>query len=346
MARFGRSGPGPSTCKGQQGTDSESRTLFRTFLIMSSHLIKLNNGESIPAIGLGTWQSKPNEVAHAVEAALRAGYRHLDCAWAYGNEKEVGQGLRASGVPREEVYITSKLWGTYHRRVEECLDQTLANLGTDYLDLYLVHWPVAMNPNGNHPVFPTRQNGNRDVDESRDLKDTWKDMEALVKKGEVKSIGASNFSQMMLEKILPIAEIIPAVNQLELHLYNPQLKLLDYLKSKTIVPQAYSPLGSTNSPLFTDEVATQIASKYGLNTSDVLLGYLLANDVVVLPKSVTPTRIEANFKGALAAYNKLAADDVDKLDGVAAGGKQKRLIMPAWGVDLGFDNWPIPNLNK
>ncbi|KAF8437925.1 NADP-dependent oxidoreductase domain-containing protein [Boletus edulis BED1] len=308
---------------------------------MDSHLIKLNDGQFIPAVGLGTWQSKPNEVARAVETALRAGYRHLDCAWAYGNEKEVSQGLKASGVPREEVYITSKLWCTYHTRVEECLDQTLANLGTDYLDLYLIHWPVALNPNGNHPVFPTRPNGNRDVDESRDLRETWKDMEALVKKGKVRSIGASNFSQMMLEKILPIAEIIPAVDQLELHLYNPQLKLLDYLKSKAIVPQAYSPLGSTNSPLFTDEVATEIAHKYGLQTADVLLGYLLVKDVVVLPKSVTPARIEANLTGALTAYNKLTASDVAMLDGVAASGKQKRLIMPLWGVDLGFDNWPV-----
>jgi len=227
--------------------------------------------------------------------------------------------------------------------VEECLDQTLVNLGTDYLDLYLVHWPVALNPDGNHPVFPTRPNGSRDVDESRDLKETWKDMEALVKNGKVRSIGASNFSQMMLEKILPTAEIIPAVNQLELHLYNPQIRLLNYLTSKTIVPQAYSPLGSTNSPLFADEVATEIARKYGLETADVLLGYLLAKDVVVLPKSVTPARIEANFTGALAAYNKLTAADVAKLDGVAASGKQKRLITPPWGVDLGFDNWPVPS---
>ncbi|KAF9225621.1 Aldo/keto reductase [Gyrodon lividus] len=313
---------------------------------MSSHTIKLNNGESIPAIGLGTWQAKPNEVARAVEAALRNGYRHIDCAWSYGNEKEVGEGLRASGVPRSEVFITSKLWCTYHTRVEECLDQTLVNLGTDYLDLYLIHWPVALKSNGNHPVFPTRPNSNRDVDETRDVKDTWKDMEAVAKKGKVKSIGASNFSQMMLEKVLPTAEIIPAVNQLELHLYNPQLKLLEYLKSKTIVPQAYSPLGSTNSPLFSDVVATEIANKYGLKTPDILLGYLLAKDIVVLPKSVTPARIEANFTGALAAYRKLTGEDVAKLDGVAAGGKQKRLIMPPWGVDLGFDNWPLVNPNN
>ncbi|KIJ11693.1 hypothetical protein PAXINDRAFT_137693 [Paxillus involutus ATCC 200175] len=313
---------------------------------MSSPLLKLNNGESIPAIGLGTWQSKPNEVARAVEAALRNGYRHIDCAWVYGNEKEVGEGLKASGIPRSEVFITSKLWGTYHTRVEECLDQTLANLGTDYLDLYLIHWPVAMNANGNHPVFPTRPNGNRDIDESRELKDTWKDMEAMVKKGKVKSIGASNFSQMMLEKVLPTAEIVPTVNQLELHLYNPQLKLLEYLKSKKIVPQAYSPLGSTNSPLLNDEVATEIANKYDLKTPDVLLGYLLAKGMVVLPKSVTPARIEANFTGASGAYSKLTAEDVAQLDGVATGGKQRRLIMPPWGVDLGFENWPLvkPNM--
>jgi len=150
----------------------------------------------------------------------------------------------------------------------------------------------------------------------------------------------------MLEKILPIAEIIPAVNQLELHLYNPQLGLLEFLKSKAIVVEAYSPLGSANSPLLNDEVATEIANKYGLKTSDILLGYLLAKDVVVLPKSVTPARIEGNFTGALAAYSKLTSGDVAKLDGVAAGGKQRRLLTPAWGVDLGFDNWPIINPNK
>lgn len=191
--------------------------------------------------------------------------------------------------------------------------------------------------------MPMRPNGNRDIDESWDLKDTWKGMEAMVKKGKVKAIGASNFSQKVLERILPTAEIIPAVNQLEIHLYNPQLELLDYLKSKNIVPQAYSPLGSTNSPLLTDETATEIAKKRGLkSTSDVLLGYLLAKDIIVLPKSVTPSRIESNLTGALEAHNVLTPEDIKILDGVAAGGKQKRFIMPPWGIDLGFDNWPVP----
>lgn len=312
---------------------------------MLSHHITLHNGQTIPAIALGTWQPKPNasEITRAVEHGLKVGYRHIDCAWFYGNEKEVGDGLRASGVPREEVFVTSKVWGTHHRRVEESLDQTLANLGTTYLDLYLIHWPVALNPNGNHPLMPVLPNGNFDIDESQDIRDTWKAMEAMVKKGKVKAIGTSNFSQMMLEKILPTAEITPAVNQLELHLYNPQLKLLDYLKSKKIVPQAYSPLGSTDAPLLTDESATEIAKKRGLkSTSDVLLGYLLKKGIVVLPKSMSPSRIESNLTGALEAYHALTPEDLKILDGVAASGKQKRFIMPYWGIDLGFDNWSAP----
>lgn len=308
---------------------------------MSAPKIKLNNGFEIPAIGLGTWQSKPGEVASAVEYAIKeVGYRHIDCAWAYGNEKEVGEGIRASGVPRSDIFITSKLWGTYHTRVEECLDETLANLGTAYLDLYLIHWPVPLNPKGNHRLFPTLPGGKRDVDGEWDLKDTWKQMEALLKKGKVKSIGVSNFSEVKLEEILSTAEIIPAVNQLELHVYNPQHKLISYLKSKGVVPQAYSPLGSTNSPLLTDESVVQVATRHALQPADVLLGYLLAKDIVVLPKSVTPGRVASNYTGSIAALEKLDASDIKTLDGLAAGGKQKRFITPPWPVDLGFENWP------
>ncbi|TFK48890.1 Aldo/keto reductase [Heliocybe sulcata] len=302
---------------------------------------KLNTGATIPAVGLGTWQSKPGEVKDAVEYALKeVGYRHIDCAWAYGNEKEVGAGIRASGVPRSDIFITSKLWCTYHRKVEECLDQTLANLGVDYLDLYLVHWPVPLNPNGNDPVFPKLPDGTRDIDWEWSIKDTWKQMEAVYKKGKVKAIGVSNFSEKKLEEMLPTAEIVPAVNQLEIHLWNPQHKLMDYLKSKGILPQAYSPLGSTNSPMLKDDDVTQYAQKYGLQPADILLGYLIAKDIVALPKSVTAARIKSNFTGALAAASKLTNEDITKLDAVAPGGKQKRFIAPPWGVDLGFDNWP------
>ncbi|OBZ65632.1 D-galacturonate reductase [Grifola frondosa] len=304
--------------------------------------VKLNNGVEIPIVGFGTWQSKPEEVVHAVEYALKeAGYRHIDCAWAYDNEKEVGQGIRNSGVPRSEIFLTSKLWCTHHHRVEAALDETLANLGTDYLDLYLVHWPIHLNPNGNNYKFPTRPDGSRDVLLDWRIRDTWSQMEAVLKKGKVRAIGVSNFSQRVLERdLLPYAQVVPAVDQVELHLYNPQLALVAFLKSKGIVPQAYSPLGSTNSPLLTDETATAIAAAHGLMPADVLLGWLVARGIVALPKSVTPSRIAANYKGALAAAAALTEEELERLDGVAAGGKQKRLITPPWGVDLGFDNWP------
>ncbi|KAG7094646.1 hypothetical protein E1B28_005470 [Marasmius oreades] len=307
---------------------------------MSVPKIKLNNGSEIPAIGLGTWQSKPEEVAAAVAHALKEGYRHIDCAWGYGNEKDVGEGIRQSGVPRSDIFITSKLWSTYHSRVEECLDQTLSNLGVDYLDLYLVHWPVPMNPKGNHPVFPLLPNGKRDVDHSWKLSQTWEQMEDVLKKGKVKAIGVSNFSVKKLEEILPTANIVPAVDQLEIHPYNPQHELLAYLCSKDIVPQAYSPLGSSGSPLLKDDVIQAIAQRLSLQPADVLLGWLGAKQIVALPKSVTPARITSNLHGAVAGAKKLSKEDIETIDGLATSGKQQRFIMPPWPVDLGFDNWP------
>jgi len=261
---------------------------------------------------------------------------------AYGNEEEVGKGIKASGVARKEIFITSKLWSTYHSRVEEQLDDILKKLGTDYLDLFLMYWPVPLNPNGNDPKFPTLPDGTRDVDRKWSIVDTWKQMEKVYKEGKVKAIGVSNFSQMKLEELLPHVEVVPAANQLEIHLYNPQHKLLEYLHSKGIVPQAYSPLGSTGSPLLTDETATEISQKYNVNVASVLLGYLVAKKIVTLPKSVTPQRIEANLTGALEFASKVDAADLERLDGVAASGKQHRFIMPPWPIELGFDNWRKP----
>lgn len=248
----------------------------------------------------GTWQSSPEEVTAAVEHALKAGYRHIDCAWMYGNEAAVGEGIRRAGIPRAELFVTSKLWSTQHTRVAQSLQESLQNLGLDYLDLYLVHWPVPLNPAGNHPTLPTLPSGKRDVLEDWDIRDTWKQMEAVHREGKAKAIGVSNFSRLKLEHILATAEVVPAVDQvrramchtwmltrrqLELHLYNPDPALLAFLNEKGILPQAYSPLGSTGSPLLSDDVVLELAKKHAAEPSAIALAYLRAPR----PHSHSPT---------------------------------------------------------
>lgn len=296
---------------------------------------KLNTGASIPSVGLGTWRSGQGEVAEAVKHALQNGYRHLDCAWAYGNEKEVGEGIKASGVPRSEIFITGKLWCTRHQNVEKGLDETLADLGTDYVDLFLIHWPVCLNDKGNDPKFPTLPDGSRDIDFNWNVeKDTWKGMEAVYKKGKAKAIGVSNFSIPKLKKLLETAEVVPAANQVELHPYLPQDDIVDFCKSKGILMEAYSPLGSNDSPILKDEEVLKIASKHGVESGTILISYQVARNVVVLPKSVTPARIEKNLK--LVALDK---EDMDTLNGLQKT-KGKRFLTPAWkGVKLGFADW-------
>ncbi|BEJ14073.1 hypothetical protein CspHIS471_0312470 [Cutaneotrichosporon sp. HIS471] len=295
---------------------------------------KLNSGLTIPAVGLGTWQSQPGQVEKAVEHAIKSGYRLIDGALCYGNEEEVGNGIKASGVPREELFLTSKLWCTYHDRVEECLDITLKDLGTDYLDLYLIHWPVRTVENGTNKLFPTKPDGSRNIDRKWDQAETWRQMEAVLAKGKVKAIGVSNFSELYLERLSKTWKVVPAINQVELHPYNPQLKLKAYCDSKGIRLEAYSPLGSAGSPLHDDPVIKKIAEKHGVSVATVLISYQVNRGVVVLPKSVTPSRIDDNKKVIA-----LDEDDMKALDGLAAAGKQTRLVTPPWGNDFGFENW-------
>ncbi|CEQ39029.1 SPOSA6832_00515, partial [Sporobolomyces salmonicolor] len=295
---------------------------------------KLNHGgKAIPAVGLGTWQSPHGAVSKAVEVALKSGYRHIDGAWIYGNEKEVGEGIKASGVPREDIFVTSKLWCTKHRKVEEAVKESLSLLGLDYLDLYLIHWPVPLNGNGNDPKFPKLPDGSRDRDTEWSIAKTWEQMEAVLDTGLVKAIGVSNFSEAYVEELLKTAKITPACNQIELHPYLPQHKLLKYLASKNIIAQAYSPLGSTDSPLLKDEEIQKIAEKYGVSVGTVLISYQVARNVVVLPKSVTESRIKENL-----GIIRLDSDDMHVLENLHQT-KQKRFIKPDWGVDLKFEDW-------
>lgn len=243
---------------------------------MTTTTLPLNTGAKIPAIGLGTWQSAPGEVKAAVSHALKAGYKHIDCAYVYGNEAEVGEGLAEafkSGVKREDIFITTKLWCTYHSRVEECLDESLKALGVDYVDLYLMHWPVPMNPKGNDPKFPKLADGSRDLDHSWSHIKTWQEMEKLVKTGKVKAIGVANYSKKFLEELLSQSGTTPAVNQIENHPYLPQQEILDLCKEKDIIVTAYSPFGSTGSPIFQEEGVQKVAKKHGVNAGTILLSY-------------------------------------------------------------------------
>ncbi|KAM6536103.1 hypothetical protein FALCPG4_005622 [Fusarium falciforme] len=246
----------------------------------------LNTGDSMPALGLGTWQSKPGEVELSVQWALECGYRHIDTAFAYGNEKEVGAGIRASGVPREQIWLTTKLDNDCHHRVSEAINTSLENLGTDYVDLYLMHWPVALDPDNPGQVL-----------KDWDFVDTWRDMQKLVGTGKVRNIGVSNFGIRNLDKLLSAesCKITPAVNQVELHPFNPSSRLVKYNESKGIHTTAYSPLGSTNSPIYSNETVISIAKTHGRTAQQILLMWGLQRGTSVLPKSVTKGRIEANF---------------------------------------------------
>ncbi|KAJ5895191.1 hypothetical protein N7495_006882 [Penicillium taxi] len=294
---------------------------------------KLNSGYEIPAVGLGTWLSQPNEVENAVEAALRKGYRHIDAAACYQNENEVGNGWKKSGVPREEIFITSKLWNTHHHpdHVEEGLNKTLRDLQTDYLDLYLIHWPVAFEHTNETltPIDPvTKRFRIADVP----IADTWAALEKFVAAGKIRSIGISNFTIQATKDLLKTAKIPPAADQIEAHPYLLQPELLAFLKENNILPVAYSPLGNNvfNLPrVIDDPKVVEIAKNINRDPATLLISWAIQRGFAVLPKSVTPSRIESNFQDFVIPED--AFEALNKLD------KNQRYNYPfRWGVDM-FD---------
>ncbi|ANB12040.1 glycerol 2-dehydrogenase (NADP(+)) GCY1 [Sugiyamaella lignohabitans] len=306
---------------------------------MTSLDIKLNNGVTIPALGLGTWQSPKGAVESAVEYALtEAGLRHIDAAFAYLNEEEVGNGIKkaiASGkVKREDIFITTKVFPTFHNRVEESLNRSLKNLQLEYIDLLLVHWPVGLNPNGNHLLVPTKADGTRDVDPTFDLSATWKQFEKVYESGKVKAIGVSNCSVPVLTDLLKTVKVVPAVNQIENHPLLPQTEIRDFCKEKGIVIEAYSPFGSTGGPLFSNKTVLAIAEKHKTTPGTVLVSYHISSGRVVLPKTTTPSRIVENTKTV-----ELTPEEIKELDNVHVTEGKKRFAAPPWGVDLKFPDW-------
>lgn len=258
----------------------------------------LNTGAKIPAVGFGTWQAPANEVEAAVKQALECGYRHLDCAAIYRNEAAVGAGIKASGVPREDIFITSKLWNNKHKAVdvEAALDQSLKDLGTSYLDLYLVHWPTAFKPGDK--LFPLDPNG---VFELADIDpaECYTELEKIAKSGKVKAIGICNFNIRRLKDLLEKTTVVPAVNQIEAHPYIQQPELKEFCESKGILIQAYSPLGNNqqNVPKTVDDPAVQkLAKDNGMDAGQMLYSWAVQRGTIVLPKSVTPSRIKSNLE--------------------------------------------------
>lgn len=243
----------------------------------------LNNGVSIPVLGFGTWKAENGEVAYqAVLEALKAGYRHIDTAAIYQNEESVGRAIRDSGISRQEIFVTTKLWNTNHSYEEarHAFEESMEKLGLDYLDLYLIHWP---NPK------PLRKN---DEWKTRNA-EVWRAMEDLYKEGKIRAIGVSNFLPHHLDALLETVRVIPAVNQVRLAPGVYQEEVVAYCREKGILLEAWGPFGQGE--LFDKKEVQEIATKHGKSVAQIALAWSLAEEFLPLPKSVTASRIQSNL---------------------------------------------------
>ena len=253
---------------------------------------KLNDGRSIPQIGLGVWRADDAQAAEAVRTALQAGYRHVDTAAIYGNEAGVGEGIRTSGVKREEIFVTTKLWNDAQGSDSalKAFDASLKRLGLDYIDLYLIHWPAPRKGL---------------------YLDSWRALIRLKQQGRVKSIGVSNFMPEHLDRIIGETGVTPVLNQIELHPAFQQSALRAAHAKHGIVTQAWSPLGQGQ--LLNDAVLQAIAAKHKRTPAQVILRWHMQSDIVAIPKSITPSRIRENFD--IFGFT-LDADDLARIAGL------------------------------
>ncbi|WP_028581182.1 aldo/keto reductase [Desulfogranum japonicum] len=287
---------------------------------------KLSGGQEMPVFGLGTWKSEKGEVYRAVCESVQQGYNHVDCAPIYGNEPEVGEALsevlRSGQIARKDLWVTSKLWNDAHapENVLPALQKTLSDLHLEYLDLFLIHWPVVFAPGVGYP-----QSGDEFLPlEALPISETWKAMEECVKKGLVRAIGVSNFSIKKLDQLLRTAVIAPAVNQIELHPFLQQKDMLAYCADKNVRLTAYAPLGSGDRPdrmkgadepsLLKHPVIADVAAKHGATPGQILIKWAVTRGTVVIPKSVNPKRIKENIESLSIDLDQEDMEQIASLD--------------------------------
>lgn len=285
--------------------------------------LTFKNNDKMPALGLGTWKSAKGEVYQVVRNAIEIGYRHFDCAFFYGNEAEIGQAfadaIKNREIKREDLWITSKLWNNRHRKeqIQTAFEITLRDLGLDYLDLYLIHWPVALQYDVNYA-----QKGSDLISLSEiPLSETWQGMINLKEKGLTKHIGVSNFSIKKINQITDGTGVMPEVLQVELHPFLQQQKLLDFANEKGIFLTGYCPLGSADRPavrilenepkLFQNAIIQAIANEKDCSVAQIILAWAVNRGTSVIPKSVNPVRLKENLE---AADIELSRDEMQKMN--------------------------------
>ena len=288
--------------------------------------IKFRNGDEMPAIGLGTWKSEKGKVGNAIEIALNNGYRHIDCAATYGNEKEVGEAFKkvfsAGKVKREDVWITSKLWNDSHKKedVIPALKQSLNDLQLEYLDLYLIHWPVAFKPGVASPKSDDDYLSLKEVP----IIETWKELLKAKEQGLVKHVGVSNFSEKKLNDLMAQTSDQPEVNQVELHPFLQQPQLLDFCQGNDIRLTAFSPLGSGDRAqqmkaedepsLLENETIQKIAKKHDASPAQILIRWHLERGTAVIPKSTSKDHLLSNLQSKEIKLDEEDMKEITKLD--------------------------------
>ncbi|KAI5956240.1 GRE3 [Candida jiufengensis] len=294
--------------------------------------IKLNSGYEMPLVGFGCWKLDESKASEVVLDAIESGYKLFDGAQDYGNCKQIGEALKKSPVPREKLFITSKLWNSYHdpKHVEEACDKVLSDLGLDYLDLWLIHFPIAQKfipfDKKYPPGFTCSLEDDKFHFEDIPLAETWKAMKSLAKKGKVKSIGISNFSGALIQDLLRGCEIKPAVLQIEHHAYLQQPRLIEYVQSQGIAITAYSSFGpqsflelkskkALDTPtLFAHDTIKTIASKHDKSPAQILLRWTTQRNIAVIPKSNNKKRMIENLKVTDFDLSEEEMKEISKLD--------------------------------